>query len=631
MTDRSGGRRIVLLGIDSVSLDWLETFVRRGVMPNVARLMARGTVSPMTSFSPVDTGTNWASIATGASPMVHGCNMHMHLPGEPLDRQVSSFPSGYLRAEPLWLTAQRAGRTAVVFDWPHSYPFQQAERLLHVGEDGRPDNAIRALQEVRAYATRPPARSEARVLRMQREHLLPIRLTQAGAALSAELPVVPGAKSRYREVEPLRVYVWPAEDGRDGYDRVSIHAAPDPARPLAILRLGERSGWLRHTFRTDRGEVAAAFQAKLLRLSADGEDLHLYLTEIYPAVEFAHPPDLAAELLEAAGPFVAQPSRQQVVLGGASDIGTYFEEQVAQGAWYERAVRHVLGTRAWDVCLLKWHSLDWTNHLFAYATEPQHPLYDPAREDEAWRAWDGLFAQADRLVGAAWAAAGGDEGGVVLGLTSDHGSGAVPPGADGAGGDLNRVLEREGWLVHGADGIGIDWGRTRAYAAGPYVWLNVRGRDPDGVVEPGAAYGRDRERLIELLLAARHAETGSPLLRTCWPIEDAAPLGVGGDRTGDVFVQPWRSEAAAEDAYRRARALGADGRFGTWDWPAVNSGSHHPHTFLVLAGPGVRAGYRRSRAALLSAIAPTLCRLGGLPAPAGADGAVLWDALATGT
>src|SRR6266508_693841 len=116
-TSAMTARRVVLLGIDSVSLEWLETFVRRGVMPVTERLMQRGTVSPMTSFYPVDTGTNWASIATGASPMVHGCNMQMHLPGEPLDQTVSSFPSHYLKAEPLWVTAQRAGRTAVVFDW----------------------------------------------------------------------------------------------------------------------------------------------------------------------------------------------------------------------------------------------------------------------------------------------------------------------------------------------------------------------------------------------------------------------------------------------------------------------------------------------------------------------------------
>ncbi|MER3404110.1 MAG: hypothetical protein C4289_02135, partial [Chloroflexota bacterium] len=96
----------------------------------------------------------------------------------------------------------------------------------------------------------------------------------------------------------------------------------------------------------------------------------------------------------------------QVVLGGASDITTYFEEQLAQGAWYERALRHVLNTRAWDLCMLKWHSLDWTNHLFAFATEPRHPLYDPRREAEAWHLWERLFAQADRLVAVASEAAG---------------------------------------------------------------------------------------------------------------------------------------------------------------------------------------------------------------------------------
>lgn len=628
---------MVLLGIDSVSLEWLETFVRRGVMPVTERLMRRGAVSPMTSFHPVDTGTNWASIATGASPLVHGCNMQMHLPGEPLDQTVSSFPSEYLRAEPLWVTAQRAGRTAVVFDWPHSYPFQRADRLLHVGEDGRPDNAIRALQEVRAYVTQPPPRPGAFGARIQQEHLLTVRLTpvdvdgwthlppdaRSGSrpVLATELPIVPGRRSRYRRVDPLYALVWP-DNSTTGYGRVTLHATSDAAAVRADVRLGQRSTTIRHTFQTDQGQVEAAFQAKLLRLSPDATDFHLYFTEIYPTADFAHPPTLAAELVEAAGPFTGQPSRQQVVLGGASDIATYFEEQVAQGAWYERAVRHVLGRHTWDVCLLKWHSLDWTNHLFAYATEPLHPLYDAARADEAWAYWDRLFAQADRIVGAAEDAAGPD---ALLAITSDHGSHTVPPGGGGYAA-LNGVLEAAGWLTR--DGAGrIDWSRTRAHAFGYYVWLNLRGREPQGVVEPGEDYARERDRLIELLLAARDPASGAPLLRTAWRIEDAAPLGIGGDRVGDVFVQPWHSEAETEALYRRARELAADGRFGTWDWPAVNSGSHHPGTFLVLAGPGVRAGYRRERAAMLSAIAPTLCYLMGLPAPAQADGAVLWDVL----
>jgi predicted AlkP superfamily phosphohydrolase/phosphomutase len=624
-------RRIVLLGIDSVSLESLETFVRRGVMPATQRLMARGVVSPMTSFHPVDTGTNWASIATGASPQVHGCNMRMHLPGAPLDQQVSSFPNEYLRAEPLWDTAQRAGRTAVVFDWPHSYPFRRQERLLHVGEDGRPDNAIRAVQEVRAYTTELPERRDDVARRVQRDHLLRVTLAPAAEhdwrdlpagtppVLAAPLPIVPGIRSRYRSVDSLWALVWPE---RGAYARVTLHAARDAGRPLASLRLGERSPQIRHTFVTDHGSVSAAFQAKLLRLSADAREFHLYLTEIYPTEDFAAPASLAEELLAAAGPFIAQPSRQQVVLGGASDIATYFEEQVAQGAWYERALRHVLTNHDWDVCLLKWHSLDWTNHLFAYATEPRHPLYDPAREAEAWAYWDRLFAQADRLVDTAWEVAQA-RGPAVLGLTSDHGSDAVPPGGGGHA-DLNGTLEASGWLVR--EQGQVDWKRTRAYGFGSYVWLNRRGRDPDGIVE-AADYASERDRLIETLLASRDPQTGAPLLRTVLPVEDAAPLGVGGDRTGDLYVEPWHSATALAARYRRAREQAGDGRYGTWDWPAVNSGNHHPGTFLVLAGDDVRRGYRRPRAAMLNAIAPTLALLAGLPVPADTDGAALWDVL----
>lgn len=96
-------------------------------------------------------------------------------------------------------------------------------------------------------------------------------------------------------------------------------------------------------------------------------------------------------------------------------------------------------------------------------------------------------------------------------------------------------------------------------------------------------------------------------------------------------MQPWRPAAALDAAYRRAQRLtaqpGLANRFGTWDWPAVNAGAHHPNTFLVLHGPGVRAGYRRPRGAMLSAVAPTLCELIGLPVPRDADGPLPWDAV----
>jgi arylsulfatase A-like enzyme len=50
---------------------------------------------------------------------------------------------------------------------------------------------------------------------------------------------------------------------------------------------------------------------------------------------------------------------------------------------------------------------------------------------------------------------------------------------------------------------------------------------------------------------------------------------------------------------------------------------------FAIAGPGVRADYRRANPIRLTDIAPTLCHLLGVEGPIGAEGAILWDCLAT--
>ena len=105
-----------MIGFDSVSLKTLERFVERGALPTVGRLMREGSVTQTWPCFPVETGTNWACLATGASPWVTGCNMSVHFPGTPLDQRSSGFPSSVCKAEQLWTTAHKAGDRPVVFD-----------------------------------------------------------------------------------------------------------------------------------------------------------------------------------------------------------------------------------------------------------------------------------------------------------------------------------------------------------------------------------------------------------------------------------------------------------------------------------------------------------------------------------
>jgi hypothetical protein len=437
-------------------------------------------------------------------------------------------------------------------------------------------------------------------------------------ALEFTVTIRPGFRSRYEEVEPLFALI---PKDQEGYERVDLYAARGDAEPVLTCRLGEMTEWAYHTFRTDRGEVRAAVRAKLLKLSLDAGKVHLYLSEIYPLDDFVHPADLGPPLVEECGPFIIQCSRQQVVQAGACDIGTYFEEQQYLANWWRDAAGHVLSAEDWDLFMLKWHGPDWTNHLTMYMIDPRHPMHEEDRASEGWALWDRLMGWGDEIIARVAEAAGPD---AVIALVSDHGGDTQLP-LRHPHPSPNEVLEREGWLVTGEGGK-PDWSRSVAYGRKHYVFLNVKGREPDGLVEPGSEYAALREDVMRALRCATNA-AGAPSFQAVLPMEKAGRLGVGGDRVGDIFL--WPAEPGPDDYMDADEFWQTRGReeTGTWDWPLLNAGSHSDDAYFVLSGPGVRAGYRRPRPTLITSVAPTVAAAAGLPCPADADGAVLRDFL----
>lgn len=608
--------KLIIIGFDSISLPTLEQFVKRGALPTVGRLMREGCTTQTWPCFPMETGTNWACLATGASPWVTGCNMSVHFPGQPLDRRERGFPASVCKAEQLWTAAHKAGKRSIVFDWSQSFPLAFEDGLIHVGEDGRPDNAIRALQEVRAYTTHP-RQSGPHVTKVE-----PLPAEGWGAASAGDLcfglPIEPGPASRYRHVEPLFAVI---RQGAAGLDRIDLLSAPDAPRPLLSCKLGEWTPWATHSFTADGADVPAAVRARLLKLAPDGSEVHLYLSEIYCQEDFVHPTSLAPALSEQCGPFAIQCSRQQVVQGGASDIATYFDEQQDLAHWWRDAAGKLLGGEDWDLFMLKWHGPDWTNHLTMYMIDPRHPMHEPDRAEEGWAMWDRLMGWGDEIIATALEAAGPD---TLVALVSDHGGDTMLPGIGGHR-NANAVLRGHGWLVDAETG-GIDWAQSRAFGAEHYVYLNVKGRDPDGTVEPGEEYEALRDEVMEALLAATD-ESGRCMYGVVVPIEKAGRLGVGGDRVGDIFMVPAarRPEKAMshEDFWRTHTRE----ETGTWDWPRLNAGSHSDDSYFVLGGPGVKAGHRRPRPTLITSVAPTCAVAWGIPVPADADGSVLWEFL----
>ena len=150
-----------------------------------------------------------------------------------------------------------------------------------------------------------------------------------------------------------------------------------------------------------------------------------------------------------------------------------------------------------------------------------------------------------------------------------------------------------------------DWSRTTAYAPPGYytgcIRVNLHGREPNGIVAPGAEYDEVLTRLEDDLHALRDAETGAPVVaRTVRTREifgdDAHPA------LPDLTVF-WREH---DRPLRRLRHPRAE---LTQSPHAFNRGSHHTtEGILVAAGAAVRAAGRRPDVNPLS-LAPTMLTL----------------------
>lgn len=271
--------------------------------------------------------------------------------------------------------------------------------------------------------------------------------------------------------------------------------------------------------------------------------------------------------------------------------------------------RHLLRTRPWDFAMGIDMGPDRLHHGFWKFFDPQHRKHEPghplgAAIPEYYRLADAEIGELLRQVG--------DE--TVVLVMSDHGAKRMDGGIC-----INEWLMREGLLTLASPVRGItpfakapiDWSRTVAWGEGGYysrIFLNVKGREPRGVIAPGD-YETVRDDLAGRLEAMTD-EAGRVLGTTVYKPERIyrEVRGIAPDLIvlfGDLH---WRS-------------VGTFGHGTVWVYEndtGPDDANHAMHGLYILAGPGVEARGRRD--ARWNQIAPTLCRLLDLTPPDGVEG-----------
>jgi predicted AlkP superfamily phosphohydrolase/phosphomutase len=252
---------------------------------------------------------------------------------------------------------------------------------------------------------------------------------------------------------------------------------------------------------------------------------------------YTWPPELKPELEQRFGPYLFD------VADFRTEDKSRLLEQVYRVTEQRFAIsRYLLQTKAWDFFMLMDIGPDRLHHGFWKFCDPQHRQYTPGNPFR--QAFADYYRFLDEQIGRVLELL--DDRTSVL-VVSDHGAKRM----DGAI-CLNEWLIREGYLtlktypyhVTPFEGVEVDWARTVAWGEGGYygrIFLNVRGREPQGVVTP-SEYEAVRDELIRKLEGLGD-ETGQSIGTRVYRPEDLYPVrrGIPPDLIAIFGDSYWRS------------------------------------------------------------------------------------------
>jgi len=367
---------------------------------------------------------------------------------------------------------------------------------------------------------------------------------------------------------------------------------------------------------------------------------------------FAHPPDLREELERAGIDYIIDVPQLGVTRRrNPHAVPPRVRQMVDARA---RAILHLMRTRPWDALMAVFVATDRMQHFY-------WPDERAAVDDAEWTPLRGVYQQIDAFFARLLE---GLDGNTTLLVVSDHGAGPARAAMRG----LNPLFHRLGLLSYreGATRLkgrllehllasartlvplslqrrlsralpglhlralsesrlsSIDWPRTQAFASpqGWDVFINLRGREPEGSVSP-EEYDRLRERICSIVLQLVDPVSGRRAVRGVYRREDLF-RGPHVDKAPDLVID-WDCEVVrdalsypGEGEPITVEATGERGLGERW------TGTHRPDGIFIAWGHQVRRGETLDAVGLYD-IAPTVLHLQGHAVPADMEGRVLTE------
>jgi len=516
--------RVVILGLDGLDPALCHGFLKQGKLPNLQKVAEKGCFHPLATTFPSMSPVAWSSFSTGVDASRHNIF-------DFLNRDVKTYMPDLssVRVE----GAKRVlslGKYRLPIGKPRTVNFKKSRSFWSILGDYYIFSTI-----LRVPITFPPDKFNGALLSAMcvpdlkgtqgsftfytsnpegdGKHTGGVRIPVKveNDTVSAHIPGPPNSLTKTGEELsiPFRAKI----------NRADRTVAITVDKDNFTLKPKEYSPWITLKFKAGMG-IKVQGIARFYIMSIE-PDFQLYITPINidpgkPALAISHPDYYATCLAKIQGSYAT--------LGLAEDTWALNERVIDEEAFLKQAyLNHAereemffnaLGKTPRGVCACVFDATDRIQHMFYRYLVDDHPANRDKDREKHKNAIEELYMKMDDLVGRTFEKL--DDKTVFI-VMSDHGFKSFDRALN-----LNTWLYENGYLFYKNGNPGdwfqdVDWEKTRAYTFGlTGIYLNLRGREAKGIVDPKDEAPALRKELHEKLEGLMDEEKNRVAIRTVY-------------------------------------------------------------------------------------------------------------------
>jgi predicted AlkP superfamily phosphohydrolase/phosphomutase len=302
-----------------------------------------------------------------------------------------------------------------------------------------------------------------------------------------------------------------------------LRIEPKGTEPVTI-KVGEWSEWVVFTFPFN--ELVKLTGMGRFHLMALEPEIRLYLSPLHfhpaklpPSVKISAPAALSTSLSKRFGLFKT--------MGWSIDTWSMSEETIDEPVFlddvnftvkqFRKMMNGLLDEKGVGLFVQIFEFTDRVGHVMWRYLDPEHPAYDAKKAALYAPSVEASYLEMDAIVGDAMRRLSPAD---LLMVLSDHGFATWRRSVN-----YNTWLVRNGFMTLKSEGgkqadlemlfgqgefwPNVDWSKTKAYSMGlGEIYINVRGREGQGIVGPGAEYDAVRNEIRSKIVTLVDPHTG---------------------------------------------------------------------------------------------------------------------------